>query len=144
MSPAQRRRLLVIGAVAGALGVAGAMVARALQDNLLYFYTPTQLQAQAVSSGALVRLGGLVEPGSVRREPDSMKVRFVVSDATHRIPVEYEGLLPDLFREARGVVASGRLAPHGVFVAREVLAKHEEDYAAPAGAERPRWVQERP
>jgi cytochrome c-type biogenesis protein CcmE len=143
MTASRRHRLGVLAAVAMALALAGALVLVALQDNLLYFYTPSQLRELQAGHDRLVRLGGLVEPGSVQREPHGMTVRFVVSDAGHRVPVEYQGLLPDLFREARGVVASGKLAPHGVFVAREVLAKHEESYSAPPGAQRPAWVEPR-
>jgi cytochrome c-type biogenesis protein CcmE len=142
MNPARRRRVLLLVAVIAALGVAATLVLSALRENLLFFYTPAQLKALP-ASGQLVRLGGMVEPGSLQRDARGLKVRFVVADGQARIPVEYEGLLPDLFRESRGVVASGRLASHGVFVANEVLAKHEETYAAPAGpgaATRPAWV----
>ena len=143
MSPARRRRLLLLLAVFTALAVAAALVLSALRDNLLFFYTPAQLQAMPAARH-VVRLGGMVEPGSVQREPQGLKVRFVVADGQARIPVEYEGLLPDLFRESRGVVTSGRLGAQGVFVAHEVLAKHEETYAAPAAdngaAARPAWV----
>ena len=144
MNAARRRRLLVLAAVLAVLGVAATLVLTALRDNLLFFYTPAQLRALPHASRDIVRLGGMVEPGSVQREAQGLKVRFVVADGQARIPVEYEGLLPDLFRESRGVVASGRLAAHGVFVAHEVLAKHEETYAAPDGAggqaARPAWV----
>lgn len=144
MSPARRRRLLVLLAVLSSLALAAVLVLSALRDNLLFFYTPAQLQAMPAGTRHVVRLGGMVEPGSVRREPQGLKVRFVVADGQARIPVEYEGLLPDLFRESQGVVTSGRLAAHGVFVAHEVLAKHEETYAAPAphkgAAARPAWV----
>ena len=144
MIPARRRRVLLVLAVVTAIGVCAAFVLTALKDNLLFFYTPAQLQSLATGSREHVRLGGMVEPGSVQREASSLKVRFVVGDGQARIPVEYEGLLPDLFRESRGVIASGHLAAHGVFVAHEVLAKHEETYAAPVGengtATRPAWV----
>jgi cytochrome c-type biogenesis protein CcmE len=143
MSPARRRRFWLVGGVLGALAVASALVLTALRDNLLFFYTPAQLQASPRAARDIVRLGGMVEAGSVQREAQGLKVRFVVADGAARIPVEYEGLLPDLFRESRGVVASGRLGAQGVFVAHEVLAKHEETYAAPEGApgaQRPPWV----
>lgn len=144
MSPARRRRLLVLLAVLTALAVAAALVLSALRDNLLFFYTPAQLQALPAGARQVVRLGGMVEPGSVQREAQGLKVRFVVADGQARIPVEYEGLLPDLFRESRGVVTSGRLGAQGVFVAHEVLAKHEETYTAPSAtdgaAARPAWV----
>jgi cytochrome c-type biogenesis protein CcmE len=143
MNAARRRRLWMLVAATAALGVAAALVLGALRDNLLFFYTPAQLQALPAASRGIVRLGGMVEPGSVQRAPQGLKVRFVVADGQARIPVEYEGLLPDLFRESRGVVTSGRLGAHGVFVAHEVLAKHEESYAGPQGAggsQRPAWV----
>ena len=135
MTGAQRRRLGVLAAIAGALGVAALLVTFALRDNLLYFYTPSQLQAVDVGRGRLVRLGGQVEPGSVQRERHSMKVRFVVADGTHRVPVVYEGLLPDLFKEGKGVVAQGKLGSDGVFVADQVLAKHDENYMPPEAAD---------
>lgn len=143
MNARHRRRLAALAAGLAALGVAAALVLGALRENLLFFYTPAQLVDMTRTGGERMRLGGLVEAGSVRRDARSLKVRFVVADGRARIPVEYEGLLPDLFRESRGVVASGRLSPQGVFVAHEVLAKHEETYSAPAGASgaaRPAWV----
>lgn len=143
MTAARRSRLLLVAGVLALLAAAAALVLTALRDNLLFFYTPAQLRALPAGSRELVRLGGLVEPGSVQREARGLKVRFVVGDGEARVPVEYEGLLPDLFRESRGVVASGRLAAHGVFVAQEVLAKHEETYAPPEGGKdqaRPPWV----
>ena len=142
MTAARRRRLLVLAGVLVLLSAAAALALTALRDNLLFFYTPAQLQSLPAGSRELVRIGGMVEPGSVRREARGLKVRFVVADGQARVPVEYEGLLPDLFREERGVVASGRMAPHGVFIAREVLAKHEETYVAPSdgGQARPAWV----
>ena len=143
MTATRPLRLLLLAAVTAALAVATALVLAALRDNLLFFYTPAQLRSLPAGSHELVRLGGLVEPGSVQREAHGLKVRFVVADGDARIPVEYEGLLPDLFRESRGVVASGRLAAHGVFVAQELLAKHEETYAPPddgQGHARPPWV----
>ena len=137
----RRQRWWVLLAVVAALGASAALVLSALRDNLLFFYSPAQLRALPSAPRELVRLGGIVEPGSVQREPQSLKVRFVVSDNEVQIPVEYEGLLPDLFRESREVVASGRLGAHGVFVAHEVLAKHEETYSPPqGGAKRPAWV----
>lgn len=143
MTAAQRRRLVWLFAVLAGLGVAAALVLSALRDNLLFFYTPAQLKSSVLPAHERVRLGGLVEAGSVQRDANTLKVRFVVVDDQARVPVEYEGLLPDLFRESRGVVASGRLSAQGVFVAHEVLAKHEETYTAPSGERgsvRPAWV----
>lgn len=137
----RRKRWWVLLAVVAALGVSTALVLSALRENVMFFYSPAQLRALPSPPSELVRLGGIVEQGSVQRDAQSLKVRFVVTDTEVRIPVEYEGLLPDLFRESREVVASGRLGAQGIFVAHEVLAKHEETYTAPAGdAKRPAWV----
>ncbi|MCW7537910.1 cytochrome c maturation protein CcmE [Aquabacterium sp. A7-Y] len=140
----RRRRLLLGLAVGGLLALTAALVLLALRDNLVFFYTPADLKAGRPLAQASFRIGGRVERGSVRRDAGSLKVRFVVADAEHRVPVVYQGLLPDLFREDKGVVAAGRLGADGVFHAREVLAKHDENYAPPTGAEgaagRPAWV----
>ncbi|MGM9516777.1 cytochrome c maturation protein CcmE [Roseateles sp. DB2] len=129
---ARDRRLLVAGGVLAGLAVALALVMNAFRSNLVFFYTPTQVQAGEAPQGRVFRVGGLVEVGSVRRE--GVKVRFRVSDTQHGMPVEYEGLLPDLFKEGKGVVAQGRLQA-GVFRAQEVLAKHDENYMPPEAAE---------
>lgn len=131
MKPRDRRLLLAGGVLAG-LGLAAALVMNAFRSNLVFFYTPTQVQAGEAPQGRVFRVGGLVEAGSVQRE--GVKVRFRVSDTQHGMPVEYEGLLPDLFREGKGVVAQGRLQA-GVFRAQEVLAKHDENYMPPEAAE---------
>ena len=144
---ARRRRLAGTSAVAGLLALAATLAVFALRDNLVFFHTPSQLLGRAVAPGALLRIGGVVEPGSVQRDAGSLRVHFVVADERHRVPVVYEGLLPDLFREDRGVVAAGRLQPDGVFHASEVLARHDENYVAPKAADgraaRPAWVVER-
>ena len=107
----------------------------AFQQNLLYFYSPSQVAGGAVDTGTTFRLGGLVEENSVAQTPNSMEVRFALTDRAHAIPVSYRGLLPDLFREGQGIVALGRLDQQGVFVAQEVLAKHDENYMPPEVAE---------
>lgn len=129
---ARDRRLLIAGGVLTGLAVAVALVMNAFRSNLVFFYTPTQVQAGEAPQGRLFRVGGLVEVGSVQRE--GVKVRFKVSDTQHGMPVEYEGLLPDLFKEGKGVVAQGRIQA-GVFRAQEVLAKHDENYMPPEAAE---------
>lgn len=130
MSPKKRRRLAFAVAllVAGAGGAA--LVVAALKDNVLYFYSPSDVAARHVAAGVDFRIGGLVEKGSVTRGPKAV-VHFVVTDGKSRVPVEYDGILPDLFREGQGVVALGALSPNGVFNASQVLAKHDERYMPP-------------
>ena len=134
MKPRTRRALWIVAGVA-ALGVATALVLNAFQSNLVFFYTPTQVAAQEAPRDRLFRLGGLVETGSVAREKDGLTVRFKVTDTAKTVPVVFTGILPDLFREGKGVVAQGRIGPDGVFQAREVLAKHDENYMPPEAAE---------
>jgi len=131
MTPRQRRIAWVLGIVA-AVGIASALVLNALRSNMVFFYSPSQVAAHEAPRDRSFRLGGLVQAGSLQR--DGLTVRFHVTDLAQTIPVRYEGLLPDLFKEGRGVVAQGRLEA-GVFVAREVLAKHDEKYMPPEAAE---------
>ena len=128
MSPKRKRLGLLVGSLA-ALGVAVALVLNALNDSLVFFYSPSQVAEKHVAPERRFRLGGLVEAGSVRKS--GQEVRFTVTDTHKAVPVVYRGLLPDLFREGQGVVAEGALGPDGVFVAREVLAKHDENYMPP-------------
>ena len=114
------------------MGAVVALVLNAFQSNLVFFYSPTQVAAQEAPAGRTFRLGGLVEVGSVK--PEGTQVNFAVTDTAKTAPVRYEGLLPDLFKEGKGVVTQGRLEG-GVFVAREVLAKHDENYMPPEAAE---------
>jgi cytochrome c-type biogenesis protein CcmE len=116
-----------------ALGGATALVLTAIGDNLLYFYSPTDLTEREVAPGQRFRLGGLVEEGSV--EKDGETVRFVVTDMVHTVPVTFTGILPDLFREGQGVVTEGQLGPDGLFQAASVLAKHDENYMPPEVAD---------
>nr|WP_297350918.1 cytochrome c maturation protein CcmE [uncultured Caldimonas sp.] len=132
MSPRQRRAVLVLGLLA-AVGVAAALVLNALRSNMVFYYSPSQVAAKEAPVGRAFRVGGLVAPGSVRR--DGLVVHFVVTDMAQAMPVRYQGLLPDLFREGKGVVAQGRVAGDGVFVAQEVLAKHDENYMPPEAAD---------
>lgn len=133
MKPRQRRFLWVL---AGLVLVATAvtLVLRALNANVMFFYSPSQVQAGEAPRGAAFRLGGLVEDGSLQRSDGGMLVQFVVTDEVQRVPVQYRGLLPDLFREGKGVVVSGKLQPDGRFAATEVLAKHDENYMPPEAA----------
>lgn len=130
MTPRQRRLWLVIGIVAG-VGIAGAFALTAMRENVMFFFDPSQVVAGAAPVQERFRLGGMVTKGSVQREPGSMQVRFTVTDFKHDVPVTYSGVLPDLFREGQGVVAHGKLDQGGVFVADEVLAKHDENYMPP-------------
>ena len=125
------RRFAWIAAGLVALGVAAALVLNAFQSNLVFFFSPSQVAAKEAPQGRAFRVGGLVEVGSLKREPNSLTVRFRVTDTAQTIPVSYTGLLPDLFKEGKGVVAQGTLGPDGVFHATEVLAKHDENYMPP-------------
>jgi len=134
MTP-RRKRLLAVVAILVGVGAATALAMRAFDDNLLYFYNPTQVLAGDAPQGRTFRIGGMVENGSVKRQPDGVTVRFVVTDTAKSIPVEFRGALPDLFREGKGVVAQGRVGADGVFRAAEVLAKHDENYMPPEAAD---------
>jgi cytochrome c-type biogenesis protein CcmE len=127
--------MLILATVLGGVGIALALATRAFQENLLYFFSPAQVMAGEAPTGRSFRLGGMVADGSVERADGSLTVRFTVTDYAASLPVEYTGVLPDLFREGQGVVARGRLTPDGHFVAEEVLAKHDENYMPPEVAE---------
>jgi cytochrome c-type biogenesis protein CcmE len=118
-----------------ALGVASALVLNAFQSNLVFFFTPSQVASNEAPRDRSFRVGGLVEAGSVVREKDALTVRFNVTDTAKTIPVVYTGILPDLFREGKGVVAQGKLGSDGTFKASEVLAKHDENYMPPEAAD---------
>jgi cytochrome c-type biogenesis protein CcmE len=128
----RHKRLAIAGVVVAAAGVAAALVLNAFQSNLVFFYSPSQVAAHEAPSMRTFRLGGLVERGTVKR--DGTSVTFIVTDTAKSIPVRFQGILPDLFKEGKGVVAQGQLQD-GVFVAREVLAKHDENYMPPEAAE---------
>jgi cytochrome c-type biogenesis protein CcmE len=121
---------LVLGIVTG-VAIAGGLTLRALRANVMFFFDPSQVAEGQAPRDERFRLGGMVEKGSVHRAPGSLEVSFVVTDFKHELPVHYSGVLPDLFREGQGVVAHGRLGANGVFVADEVLAKHDEKYMPP-------------
>ena len=129
----RHKKLAAIGGGLAALGIVAALVLSAFQKNLVFFFTPTQVAANEAPLGRTFRIGGMVEKGSVRRE--GVDVRFVVTDTAKSMPVVYRGQLPDLFREGKGVVAQGELGTDGVFRAREVLAKHDENYMPPEAKE---------
>jgi len=129
----RHKRIAAIAIGVVALGIATALVLMAFEKNLVFFFTPSQVAAHEAPQGKTFRIGGMVLAGSVRRE--GVEVQFVVTDTAKNIPVVYRGPLPDLFREGKGVVAQGQLGPDGVFRAREVLAKHDENYMPPEAAE---------
>jgi cytochrome c-type biogenesis protein CcmE len=135
MTPRHRRRLVFVALILLGVGVAAALTLNAFRGNLVFFYGPSQLDAVEKVHERNLRLGGLVEQGSVKREDDGLTVHFRVTDNVKSVPVIYQGLLPDLFREGQGVVAQGRLNQEGVFIADEVLAKHDENYMPPEVAE---------
>jgi cytochrome c-type biogenesis protein CcmE len=132
-----RRRKMLFGIIFVVLGVAAATALglKAFQENLLYFYSPSQIVNGEAPVSRSFRIGGMVVDGSVKRDPDSLKVSFVLTDTAKNVVVNYEGILPDLFREGQGIVANGQLDKSGVFVAEEVLAKHDENYMPPEVAE---------
>ena len=134
MKPRHKRFGLIALGVA-ALGLAAFLVLNAFEKNLVFFFTPTQVAANEAPKERAFRIGGLVEPGSVKRQPDGVSVQFVVTDTAKSIPVVYKGVLPDLFKEGKGVVTQGKLGPDGVFAASEVLAKHDENYRPREAAE---------
>jgi cytochrome c-type biogenesis protein CcmE len=127
--------MIWIAAGLAALAVAATLVLNAFQSNLVFFYTPTQIAKGEAPSGRTFRLGGLVEPGSLQRDPAGAGGRFRVTDNAQAITVAYSGILPDLFKEGKGVVAQGTVQPDGTFKANEVLAKHDENYMPPEAAE---------
>ena len=128
----RNKRLAIASGVVAVVGVAAALVLNAFQSNLVFFYSPSQIVSKEAPTGRTFRLGGLVEAGSVKR--DGVSVSFMVTDTARSVPVRYNGILPDLFKEGKGVVAQGQLKD-GTFEAREVLAKHDENYMPPEAAE---------
>ena len=134
MKPRTRRGLAIVAGVA-TLGIATMLVLNAFQSNLVFFFSPTQVAANEAPRDRNFRIGGLVEEGSLKREGQSLTMTFVITDMAQRVPVSYTGMLPDLFKEGKGVVAQGKLGPDGVFRAEQVLAKHDENYMPPEAAE---------
>ena len=134
MNKRSRRKVLILAIVFG-VAVAAVLGLTAFEENLLYFYSPTQVKAGEAPGTHSFRVGGLVVDGSVNRAPDSLKIVFDITDNTEIMSVEYTGILPDLFREGQGIVAMGNLQADGRFVAQEVLAKHDENYMPPEVAD---------
>ena len=131
----RRQRMIFVGVVLIGVAVATALALTAIGENLLYFYSPSQIAAGEAPRGLDVRVGGLVVDGSVARQANGLDVRFELTDTSAIVPVTYTGILPDLFREGQGIVALGTIGDDGVFRAREVLAKHDENYMPPEVAE---------
>ena len=135
MTPTRKRRLIATLIIVFGVGTAAAVAMRALNENMLFFISPTDVTEQALPAGKRFRLGGLVAGGSVSRATDSLAVTFVVTDGAESVDVSFDGILPDLFREGQGVIAIGSLNNEGQFVAAEVLAKHDENYMPPEVAD---------
>src|SRR5215217_2609273 len=127
MKQRHKRIAFILVALAG-LSVAAYLVASAFRNNLVFFFSPTQVAAKEAPVNRTFRIGGLVQDGTLKRENDGLTVRFTVTDTAQSIPVVYKGILPDLFKEGRGCVAQGKIGPDGVFLAEQVLAKHDENY----------------
>jgi len=135
VTPTRKRRLIALVLILAGVGVASTVAFYSLQQNLLYFQSPSDLAMQPIPPGRQFRLGGLVKPGTVERAGGGLATRFVVTDGPQEITVEYVGILPDLFREGQGVIARGALDDAGLFEATEVLAKHDEKYMPPEVAD---------
>lgn len=134
MKRRHKRIGIIVVALAG-LSIATYLVASAFRNNLVFFFSPTQVAAKEAPVNRTFRIGGLVEEGTLKRDTDGLTVRFTVTDTAASIPVVYKGILPDLFKEGRGCVAQGRIGSDGVFQAEEVLAKHDENYMPPEAGE---------
>jgi cytochrome c-type biogenesis protein CcmE len=143
MTPRQRRMTLVALIVLG-VGSAAAFALTAFQDNLLYFYSPSDVTAGKAPTDRVFRVGGMVPEGSFTRASGSLEAHFILTDFAHEVKVSYTGVLPDLFREGQGVIARGRMGADGVFVAEEVLAKHDENYMPPEVAKTLKKQHEKP
>lgn len=135
MTPTRKRRLIAVLLIIAGVGLAAIVAFNALQENMLFFVSPSDVEEQSLPAGKRFRLGGLVANDSVSRAADSLAVKFVVTDGAASIDVIYDGILPDLFREGQGIIAIGELSPDGHFEAAEVLAKHDENYMPPEVAD---------
>ena len=130
----RHQRMIAIAAGVALVAIAAALVLNAFQGNVVFFFSPSQIAAKEAPLDRTFRVGGMVEKGSLKRRADGLTVEFVVTDTAKSIPVVYTGILPDLFKEGKGVVTQGKLGPDGVFMASEVLAKHDENYMPPEAA----------
>jgi cytochrome c-type biogenesis protein CcmE len=130
MTP-RRKRLYVVVGILGGVAASVSLAVMASRQNIMFYYDPTQVATGHAPPDKRFRIGGMVVKGSVHRKPGDLEVRFVLTDFAHQVPVEYTGVLPDLFREGQGIIAHGTIGPDGAFVADEVLAKHDEKYMPP-------------
>jgi len=130
----RHKRIIFIVFSLAALSLAAWLVLGAFRNNLVFFFSPTQIATKEAPVGRTFRIGGLVQDGSLKRENDGLTIRFTVTDTANTIPVVYKGILPDLFKEGRGCVAQGRVGPDGVFYADQIMAKHDENYMPPEAA----------
>jgi cytochrome c-type biogenesis protein CcmE len=130
MTP-RRKRLYVVMGIVGGVAASVSLAVMASRQNIMFYYDPTQVATGHAPPDKRFRIGGMVVKGSVQRKPGDLQVRFVLTDFAHQVPVEYTGVLPDLFREGQGIIAHGTIGPDGAFVADEVLAKHDEKYMPP-------------
>jgi cytochrome c-type biogenesis protein CcmE len=135
MTPKRKKRLMLLGLMVAGVGLAIGVALKAFNENLMFFYTPSAVVGGEAPPGHLIRVGGLVKKGSVKRQQDGLTVTFDITDFAETIKVQYTGILPDLFREGQGIVARGRLQDGNMFVAEEVLAKHDEKYMPPEVAD---------
>ena len=133
MKPRHKRLLLIVAGLA-ILGLIAVLVLNAFRSNLVFFFSPSQVAAGEAPKGRIFRVGGLVKEQSIRREADGVTIAFVITDTAHDIPIRYQGILPDLFKEGKGAVAQGKIGDDQVFTATEVLAKHDENYMPPEAA----------
>ncbi|MDX6575389.1 MAG: cytochrome c-type biosis protein CcmE [Blastocatellia bacterium] len=130
----RHKRIVFILTGLAALGLAAWLVLGAFRNNLVFFFSPTQVMAKEAPLGRTFRIGGLVENGSLKRDTDGLTIRFAVTDTANTLPVVYKGILPDLFKEGRGCVAQGKVGADGVFYADQIMAKHDENYMPPEAA----------
>jgi len=135
MTPKRKKRMMLIGLMLAGVAIAAGFALQAFNENLMFFYTPSEVVAGEAPAGRMIRVGGLVTEGSVQRQSDGLTVQFDVTDNNKTITVQYTGILPDLFREGQGIVAHGQLQEDRLFVAAEVLAKHDENYMPPEVAD---------
>jgi len=135
MTPKRKKRMMLIGLMLAGVAIAAGFALQAFNENLMFFYTPSEVVAGEAPAGRMIRVGGLVTDGSVQRQSDGLTVQFDVTDNDKTITVQYTGILPDLFREGQGIVAHGQLQEDQLFVAAEVLAKHDENYMPPEVAD---------
>ena len=135
MTPKRRNRMILIVLMLAGVGTAVGFALKAFNENLMFFYKPSEVIAGEAPAGHLIRVGGLVTKGSLKRQPDGLTVQFDITDNTETMTVQYTGILPDLFREGQGIIARGRLGADRLFIAEEVLAKHDEKYMPPEVAD---------